>query len=82
MQSLADSYADRVYAVVLTGMGRDGTEGALLVRQRGGRVIAEAEATCAVYGMPRSVVEASAADHVAPLPEIAGLLNRLISDHT
>jgi two-component system chemotaxis response regulator CheB len=78
LRSLAELYADRVCAVILTGMGRDGTEAALLVRQRGGRVVVEAESTCAVYGMPRSVVEANAADHVLPLPEIAGFLARLM----
>lgn len=80
VRSLVGVYKGRVLGVVLTGMGRDGTEGAMLIRQAGGRVIAEAESTCAVYGMPRSVVEAGAADYVAPLPEIAALVRKVLRE--
>jgi two-component system chemotaxis response regulator CheB len=80
MRSLVEIYKGKVLGVVLTGMGRDGTEGAVLIRQAGGRVIAEAESTCAVYGMPRAVVEAGAADYVAPLPEIAMLIHRVLKE--
>jgi two-component system chemotaxis response regulator CheB len=48
-------------------MGKDGLEGAHEVKRRGGRILAEAESTCTVYGMPRAVVEASLADGVFPL---------------
>lgn len=58
-------------AVVLTGMGADGAEGAKLIHEQGGRVIAEHQSTCVVYGMPRSVVEAGVADAVVALPKIA-----------
>ena len=57
-RSAAEVYGDRVLSVVLTGMGADGTEGAAWVKAQGGRVFSEAEETCVVYGMPRSVVEA------------------------
>jgi len=60
--------------VVLTGMGKDGLEGAREVRRRGGRVLAEAESTCTVYGMPRAVVEEGLADGVYPLPELAAAI--------
>ncbi|MCC7354171.1 MAG: chemotaxis response regulator protein-glutamate methylesterase [Anaerolineae bacterium] len=80
MRSVVEIYKGRVLGVVLTGMGRDGADGAALIRQAGGRVIAEAESTCAVYGMPRSVVEAGAADYVAPLPEIAMLIRRILRE--
>jgi two-component system, chemotaxis family, protein-glutamate methylesterase/glutaminase len=72
MKSVVEAFGRRVNGVILTGMGHDGTDGALLIKNAGGQVIVEAEATCAVYGMPRSVVEAGAADIIAPLPEIAG----------
>jgi two-component system, chemotaxis family, protein-glutamate methylesterase/glutaminase len=80
MRSAVELYKGRILGVVLTGMGRDGADGAILIRQAGGRGIAEAESTCAVYGMPRSVVEAGAADYVAPLPEIAMLIRRILKE--
>jgi two-component system chemotaxis response regulator CheB len=60
-------YRERLLLVVLTGMGRDGLEGAKEVRRNGGRILAEAESTCTVYGMPRAIVEAGLADAVVPL---------------
>jgi two-component system chemotaxis response regulator CheB len=63
-------YRERLVLVVLTGMGRDGTEGARVVKANGGRVLVEAEETCTVYGMPRAVVEEGLADVVAPLHEL------------
>jgi two-component system chemotaxis response regulator CheB len=52
-------------------MGRDGTDGAIAARLHGGTVIAQDDATCAVYGMPRAVADAGAADRILPLGEIA-----------
>lgn len=56
--------------VVLTGMGKDGLEGALEVRRLGGRILAEAESSCTVYGMPRAIVEANLADGVHDLSHL------------
>lgn len=67
---VAKKYGPRVVLVVLTGMGRDGLEGAKAVRKHGGRVLCEAESTCTVYGMPRAVAEAGLADVVAPLDDL------------
>jgi two-component system chemotaxis response regulator CheB len=64
-------YGERLVLVVMTGMGKDGLEGAREVRARGGRIIAEAESSCTVYGMPRAIVEADLADEVVPLGELA-----------
>jgi len=69
-RSAAEVYGERVLAVVLTGMGSDGTEGAAWVKARGGRVISESEETSVVYGMPRSVVEAGLSDSVVRLQEM------------
>jgi two-component system chemotaxis response regulator CheB len=66
-RSAAEVYKERVLAVVLTGMGSDGTIGASWVKAQGGRVLTEAEETSVVYGMPRSVVEAGLSDAVVPL---------------
>jgi len=60
-------YGERLLLVVLTGMGKDALEGAREVSKRGGRILAEAESTCTVYGMPRAVVEARLADEVVEL---------------
>lgn len=79
MESAAEQHGSSVIGVVLTGMGRDGMEGARRIKEFGGKVIAEHESTSVVYGMPRSVVEAGLADYVAPLPEIAATLLKLIS---
>jgi two-component system chemotaxis response regulator CheB len=70
-RSAAEVYGSRVLSVVLTGMGTDGTEGAAWVKAQGGRVFSEAEETCVVYGMPRSVVEAGLSDASVPLHEMA-----------
>ena len=70
-QSAADVYSGRVLGVVMTGMGNDGTAGALHIKSRGGRILTESESSCVVYGMPRAVVEAEASDRSAPLPELA-----------
>jgi two-component system chemotaxis response regulator CheB len=58
----ARHFGRRVLLVVLTGMGKDGLEGARDVRRAGGRILVEAESTCTVYGMPRAVSEAELAD--------------------
>ncbi len=71
MESAAAVYGAATVGVVLTGMGHDGTRGAGLIKAAGGRIIAEDESTCVVYGMPRSVAEAGFVDRVAPLQDVA-----------
>lgn len=70
-QSAAEVYGGRVLAVVMTGMGSDGLEGARRVKAGGGAVLTEAEESCVVYGMPRSVVEAGLSDESVPLDGMA-----------
>jgi two-component system chemotaxis response regulator CheB len=70
-QSAAEVYGDRVLALVMTGMGDDGRQGAAWVKARGGSVLTEAEETCVVYGMPRSVVEAGLSDASVPLDRLS-----------
>jgi two-component system, chemotaxis family, protein-glutamate methylesterase/glutaminase len=69
-------FGRNVLLVVLTGMGKDGLEGAVAVKRAGGRVLAEAESTCTVYGMPRAVAEAGLADAVLPLDQLADAIAR------
>jgi len=63
-----------VAAALLTGMGADGAEGMANIKQKGGFTIAQDEATCVVYGMPRVAVERGAANLVLPLDRIAAAL--------
>ena len=72
----AKLYGSALVLVVLTGMGKDGLEGARAVKAAGGRVLVEAESTCVVYGMPRAVAEAGLADEVLPLHELPAAIAR------
>lgn len=69
--SAADVYGHKVLAVVLTGMGSDGREGAAWVKAKGGVVLTESEETCVVYGMPRAVAEAGLSDESVMLEQMA-----------
>ncbi|MCQ4294807.1 chemotaxis response regulator protein-glutamate methylesterase [Pseudomonas stutzeri] len=68
--SAAKSFHDKVLAVVLTGMGADGREGARLLKQSGSQVWAQDEASCVIYGMPMAVVKANLSDAVFGLDDI------------
>lgn len=70
-QSASETYRDRVLAIVMTGMGDDGKQGAAWVKAQGGTVLTEAESSCVIYGMPRSVVEAGLSDAAIPLDRMA-----------
>jgi len=78
LNSLITHFGKNVIAVILTGMGNDGTHGASILHSIGGYVIAEHESTCIVWGMPRSVMEAGAASAVLPRPQIARAIERTI----
>ncbi|KAF2393575.1 protein-glutamate methylesterase/protein-glutamine glutaminase [Pseudomonas frederiksbergensis] len=68
--SAAKSYGDKVLAVVLTGMGADGREGARLLKQGGSAIWAQDEASCVIYGMPMAIVKADLADAIYSLDDI------------
>ncbi len=70
-RSVAQAAGANAVGVVLTGMGRDGAEGLLAMRRAGAHTIAQDEATCVVYGMPKAAVELGAAVEVLPLEAIA-----------
>lgn len=67
--------------VILTGMGKDGTEGARVLKDRGAVILAESQETTVVYGMPRSAQEAGVIDRLLPLHEIAPELIRLFGEN-
>lgn len=66
-RSVADAYGPASLGVVLTGMGDDGALGAAALKEKGGQIITQDEASCVVYGMPKAVYDAGLADEVASL---------------
>jgi two-component system chemotaxis response regulator CheB len=72
--SAAHVYKNKVLGVILTGMGRDGTEGMKAIFSAGGYTIAQDEASSVVYGMPKSVVEAGVARKAVSLEDIPAFI--------
>ncbi|MBI4408464.1 MAG: chemotaxis-specific protein-glutamate methyltransferase CheB [Gemmatimonadetes bacterium] len=72
------AYGAEVLAVVLTGMGRDGADGARSIKDRGGWVLAQDEATSVVYGMNREVVQNGCANEVLPLEQLGPAIVELV----
>lgn len=70
-RSIAHTYGERSVGVILTGMGDDGTLGCKLLKRKGAKIITQDEASCVVYGMPRSVFEAGLSDEVASLENMS-----------
>ncbi len=78
MESAVEYYGANTIGVVLTGMGSDGTDGAKLIKEVGGKIIAEHASTSVVYGMPESVVRAGLADRIVPLPQVGAAIVELL----
>jgi two-component system chemotaxis response regulator CheB len=70
-KSISEIFKSKVLGVVLTGMGADGKEGVLNIKNSGGRVIAESERTAVIFGMPNEAIKTGKVDKVAPLDNIA-----------
>ncbi|MCK5240982.1 chemotaxis response regulator protein-glutamate methylesterase [bacterium] len=78
MESTAKLYRRNCLGVVLTGMGRDGTQGAAVIHKNGGIVLAEDKSSCVIFGMPKSVIEAGMADKVYPIHTMSDQIKRLV----
>jgi two-component system chemotaxis response regulator CheB len=78
LRALSSIYGHQLAIVVLTGMGSDGAEGAKVAVSAGASVIAQDEASCVVYGMPKAVVDAGICRAVLPLSDIGSYLAREI----
>jgi two-component system chemotaxis response regulator CheB len=78
-RSAASVFGPKVLAVVMTGMGQDGFRGAQRVREVGGTVLAQDEATSVVWGMPGFVANAGLAEQVLPLDEIGPAIVRKVA---
>ena len=78
LESAAAAFGNACIGVVLTGMGDDGLLGATALRAANSVVLTEAEASCVVYGMPRSVVEAGMSSGVVTLEQMAAEILRRV----
>ena len=70
-RSVADVYGGKTLGVILSGMGNDGFEGMKALRKKGALGMAQDEATCVVYGMPKFVIEGNCVDLALPLSSMA-----------
>lgn len=77
-ESAANVCGNRCLAVVLTGMGRDGSVGAQAIKRSGGRIVAESSETARVFGMPKAVIESVQVDSLVPLHEVAVTILEMI----
>ena len=71
-RSVGDFYVGRTTAVIMTGMGSDGTKGLQVLNQKNAYIIGQNEVSCVVYGMPKAPAELGLLDSVVPLDKIAG----------
>ena len=74
--SAAKTYANKVLAIILTGMGADGCDGAKMLKQQKATVWAQNKDSCTIYGMPQAVINAGLADQVLHLSEFGPLLSK------
>lgn len=77
LESAAKAYGRRTLGLILTGMGEDGADGMLAIKQAGGMTLAQNEESCVVFGMPGAAVARKAVDHLVHGDDIAGSLVRL-----
>jgi len=80
-RSAASRFPGRAMAVILTGMGSDGTLGLRLLKRHGCYVIAQDEPSCVVYGMPKAALDAGVVDVVLPLESIAGRISAIVKGY-
>jgi two-component system chemotaxis response regulator CheB len=76
--SVAEKYRERAIAIVLTGKDSDGAAGSQTIKQKGGIVIAQDEATSKFFSMPSAAIQTGAVDFVLPLADIPAALVRLV----
>jgi two-component system, chemotaxis family, protein-glutamate methylesterase/glutaminase len=79
-QSVADHFGSSAAGIVLTGMGRDGVHGAARIVATGGSILAQDEASCAVWGMPRAILEAGLACAIMPPDKLARRIGSRVGD--
>ncbi|MGH4125788.1 MAG: protein-glutamate methylesterase/protein-glutamine glutaminase [Clostridium sp.] len=71
-------YGPKLLSVILTGMGRDGAQGTVAIKDNGGITMAEHQSTCTIYGMPKAAFETGKVDEVVPLDNVAQEINKIV----
>lgn len=77
MKSAASVYGRRAIGLIMTGMGKDGAEGLLAIKQAGGKTLAQDKASSVIFGMPKAALELDAVDEIVALDDIASKLQLL-----
>lgn len=80
-RSAADVYGKDVIAIILTGMGKDGTDGAKVLSEKGAYIIAQDEISSDVWSMPHNVIQKGCVNKVLPLTEISAHISSILSNH-
>ena len=75
-RSAARHAGSNALGIIMTGMGDDGARGLLAMREQGASTVAQDEASCVVFGMPKEAIKLGAAEHVIGLDQIPGMINR------
>ncbi len=78
MMSVADEACPKAVGVIMTGMGKDGAKGMKLIKEKGGKTIAEDASTCVVFGMPKAAIELNVVDVVVPVNKIAEEIVKMV----
>ncbi len=74
METAGVALGKKALGVMLTGMGNDGLEGTRILKEKGGKAIAQSEASCVVYGMPKAIVDACLADEIVDIDDMAAAI--------
>jgi two-component system chemotaxis response regulator CheB len=82
LESAAKAYGRRTVGVVLTGMGNDGAEGMLAIKNAGGRTLAQSQESCVVFGMPGASIARGAIEHIVHGDDLSSVLIRLAKGET
>lgn len=82
MRSLNKASSGKIIGVVLTGMGSDGAEGIVHIKALGGITLAQDEASCVVFGMPRAAIATMKVDHVLPGEHMAAMIQKQLASST
>lgn len=77
--SAAHIYKDELLGIILTGMGKDGSDGMTYIKEQGGYNLAQSEDSCVVYGMPGSAISKGVVDEILDLEHISAKLNQLVA---
>lgn len=78
LESAVTVYAEKIIGVILTGMGKDGADAMVSLKNQGGRTIVQDEGTSIIFSMPKAVIDRNAADIIAPVQDIPGILTEFL----